>query len=60
MPISVIRHSHPRLLRAPDDPDFSFAPSTDPVRRRILESIVADCRDFGARRPWMISVEMPS
>ena len=59
MSISVMRHSHPRLLRAPDDPDFSFAPPTDPVRRRILENIVADCRDFGARRPWKKIPERP-
>ncbi len=50
--LPVIRHERPRLLRPFDDPHFRFAPPTDPVRRRILANLLADCELYAGQRPW--------
>ena len=50
--VPVIRRQRPRLLRPADDPDFRFEPPADPVRRRILANLLADCELYARRRPW--------
>ena len=50
--LPVIRRQRPRLLRPHDDPDFRFEPAADPVRRRILANLLADCELYANRRPW--------
>ena len=52
MAFSPVRTIHPRLYHPVDDPDYRFAPPTDPVRRRILANILADCETFASSRPW--------
>ena len=51
--ISVIRHERPRLFRSTDDPGFEYKPPADPVRRRILSNILADCELYAGQRPWL-------
>ena len=50
--VPVIRRQRPRLLRPADDPDYRFEPPADPVRRRILANLLADCELYARRRPW--------
>ena len=50
--LPVIRRQRPRLLRPHDDPGFRFEPAADPVRRRILANLLADCELYANRRPW--------
>ncbi len=50
--IPVIRHERPRLFRPSDDPGFEYKPPADPVRRRILSNILADCALYAGQRPW--------
>ena len=51
-PLPVIRRERPRLLRPLDDPHFRFEPPDDPVRRRILANLLADCELYAGQRPW--------
>ena len=51
--ISVIRHERPRLFRSTDDPGFEYKPPADPVRRRILSNLLADCELYAGQRPWL-------
>ncbi|NLX04366.1 MAG: hypothetical protein GXY33_04395 [Phycisphaerae bacterium] len=46
MTIAAIRQAAPRLFRAVDDVDFRYDPPTDPVRRRMLKRLLADCREY--------------
>ncbi|MYB62551.1 MAG: hypothetical protein F4X69_14375 [Gemmatimonadetes bacterium] len=50
--IPVIRHERPRLYRPADDPGFRFEAPADPVRRRILSKLLADCELYAGQRPW--------
>ncbi len=50
--VPVIRRQRPRLLRPADDPEFRFEPAADPVRRRIVANLLADCELYSRRRPW--------
>ncbi|MDP6778189.1 MAG: hypothetical protein QGI83_15645 [Candidatus Latescibacteria bacterium] len=52
MAISAIREGHPRLYHPADDPEYAFAPPKDPVRRRIIRNMVADCETYASVRPW--------
>ncbi len=52
MTIPILRTTSPRLYRPADDPDFRFDPPRDPVRRRILKNLVADCEAYASQRPW--------
>lgn len=44
--LPVIRRERPRLLH------FCFEPPVDPVRRRILANLLADCELYAGQRPW--------
>ncbi len=50
-PVRPLRETRPRLYHAVGDDDYQFPPPTDPIRKRILRNIVADCEEFQARRP---------
>ena len=50
--IPVIRPERPRLFRPAADPDFRFEAPADPVRRRILSNLLADCELYADQRPW--------
>src|ERR1700722_16831849 len=56
---AVIRSSRPRLYHPADDPEYRFALPTDPVRKRILENILADCKDLSSRPVWEQIPEVP-
>ena len=47
-----LRESRPRLYHPMDDPEYRFAPPTDPVRKRILQNLLADCEELSKRKPW--------
>ena len=49
--VPVIRDRLPRLYHPADDPECVFGQPADPVRRRILASILADCRAYERRNP---------
>ena len=51
--IPVIRHERPRLFRSTDDPGFEYKTPADPVRRRILSNLLADCELYAGQRPWL-------
>ncbi len=50
--IPVIRRERPRLFSPVDDPDFRFEAPEDPVRKRILSKLLADCALYAGQRPW--------
>ena len=52
MSVTASRDTHPRLFRAPDDPDFTYPAPTDPNRQQILANLLADAGAWSARRPW--------
>jgi len=52
MPVPILRAISPRLYHPADDPDFRFDLPRDPVRRRILKNILADCEGYASQRPW--------
>ncbi|MEW6749352.1 MAG: hypothetical protein AB1505_00030 [Candidatus Latescibacterota bacterium] len=60
MPLQAIRSVRPRLYRPADDPDYRFTPPSDPVRRRILDNMLADCHAWAGRRPWRRIPERPA
>ncbi len=51
--IPVIRRERPRLFSPIDDPGFEYKPPADPVRRRILDNLLADCALYAGQRPWL-------
>lgn len=52
MPIPILRAASPRLYHPADDPDSRFDLPRDPVRRRILKNILADCEGYASQGPW--------
>ncbi|HXM93605.1 MAG TPA: DUF4962 domain-containing protein, partial [Candidatus Dormibacteraeota bacterium] len=58
--LEVLRQSRPRLYHPMDDPEYRFAAPTDPVRKLILQNLVADCEEFSKREPWEQIPEVPN
>src|SRR5579864_1286918 len=58
--LQVLRHSRPRLYHPVDDPEYRFAQPTDPVRKHILENLLADCEELSKREPWEKIPEVPN
>jgi hypothetical protein len=50
--LKVLSQSRPRLYHPVDDPEYRFITPTDPVRKRILANLLADCEEFSSREPW--------
>ncbi|MFA5866203.1 MAG: hypothetical protein WC975_16140, partial [Phycisphaerae bacterium] len=49
--LKPLRAECPRLYHAAGDEMYTFAAATDPVRKRILGNILADCEELERRRP---------
>jgi hypothetical protein len=43
-----------------DDPEYRFAAPTDPVRKLILQNLIADCEELSSREPWEKIPEVPN
>jgi hypothetical protein len=43
-----------------DDPEYRFAAPTDPIRKLILQNLVADCEELSNREPWEQVPEVPN
>ena len=57
---AVVRSARPRLYHPADDLEYRFAPPTDPLRKRILENILADCKELSNRQVWEQIPEVPN
>ncbi|MDA0711281.1 MAG: hypothetical protein O3B73_13855, partial [bacterium] len=55
----IQREAHPRLYYPIGDPEYRFLPPGDPVRKRILKNLDADCELFYGQKPWNRIPERP-